>query len=95
MFDRHAVRETAVDTPWRRLSDAASWVDLDQEARDRIDPDLRCLLDDDPTADGPLDRERTDGRDEPRYRDRVEKMHEYWSRRHLDYGSCIVNICQR
>jgi len=38
-FDEHGVREADIDSVWRLLSDAASWVDAHQE-------DVRdCLID--------------------------------------------------
>ena len=44
-FDEHGVREADVDSVWRLLSDAASWVDAHQEELDWIHPHYRWVLD--------------------------------------------------
>lgn len=44
-FDKHGIRETDVDTLWRLLSDAASWVDARQADLDWVHPHFRWVLD--------------------------------------------------
>ena len=44
-FDEHGVRETDVDTLWRLLGDAASWVDAHRENCDWVHPHFRRVLD--------------------------------------------------
>lgn len=43
-FDKHGVREADVDTLWRVLSDAASWVDAHRDELDWIHPHYRWVL---------------------------------------------------
>ncbi len=44
-FDKHGVREADMDSVWRLLGDAASWVDAHQEELDWIHPHYRWVLD--------------------------------------------------
>ena len=43
-FDEHGVREADVDTLWRLISDAASWVDAHQDECDWVHPHFRWVL---------------------------------------------------
>jgi hypothetical protein len=43
-FDKHGVHEGDVDVIWRLLSDAASWVDANQDELDWIHPHYRWVL---------------------------------------------------
>lgn len=43
-FDEHGVREADIDSVWRLLSDAASWVDAHQDELDWIHPHYRWVL---------------------------------------------------
>lgn len=50
-FDRHGVQEADIDSVWRLLSDAASWVDAHQDELDWIHPHYRWVLDIDDDRD--------------------------------------------
>ena len=43
-FDENGVHEADVDTLWRLLSDAASWVDAHQDECDWVHPHFRWVL---------------------------------------------------
>ena len=49
-FDEHGVHEEDLDTLWRLLGDAASWVDAHRDALDWVHPHFRWVLDFDDDA---------------------------------------------
>lgn len=49
-FDKHGLRRGDAETLWRRLGDAASWVDANRESLAWVHPHLRWVLDIDDDA---------------------------------------------